>query len=130
MAKDKKKKKMNWEDRPPTLDLRGKNFFPEISNMQIDDVVELVVQAKLTRKEEGSYPEMAIGCCGCDDEDCGDDHEENKKKMSATFQIQSIKSNGKVSKANGAEGSVASKFNSLRKKGYNPTQAMNLAKNK
>lgn len=122
-----KKKHVKWEDRPPTLDIRGKNFFPEIKDMQIDDEVELVITAKLTRKEEGSY-DYELGCCGCDDEDCGEDHEENRKKQSASFKITSIKSNGKVSKDDSPEGALASKINKFRKQGYTYEQALAKAK--
>lgn len=130
MAKDKAKKKhVSWEDRPPTLDIRGKNFFPEIKEMQIDDEVELVIKARLTRKEEGSYDDF-IGCCGCEDEGCEDDHEANrKKKQSATFKIISIKSNGKVPSKNASpEAAVAARFNANRKKGMSATTAMMAAK--
>lgn len=131
MAKDlkKSKKRVDWDDRPPTLDIRGKNFFPEIKQLQIDDEVELVIKAKLTRKEEGSYPDMAIGCCGCEDDDCGDDHEENrKKKQSATFEITSITSNGKVKKPSSSEGKVMKRYAELTKKGVSSDAAMKMAK--
>ena len=42
------KKRTRWEDRPPTIDLRGKNFLPEISECQVGDVVELTIKAKLS----------------------------------------------------------------------------------
>ncbi len=129
MAKT-KKKRISWEDRPPTLDIRGKNFFPEIKEMQIDDEVELVIRAKLSRKEEGSYDDMLIGCCDCDD-DCGEDHEANrKKKQSASFRIVSIKSNGKVQDTSkmSPEARIAAKFNKNRKNGMSANQAMNSAK--
>lgn len=120
-----KKKKISWEDRPPTLDLRGKNFLPDIKDWQIDDEVELTIRAKLTRKEEGSYPDFDIGCCGCEDDDCGDDHEENrKKKQSATFEIVSIKSNGKIASDSSPEASRAAEINTRLKKGMRPSQAL------
>ena len=131
MAKTKnKKKRISWEDRPPTLDIRGKNFFPEIKEMQIDDEVELVIRAKLSRKEEGSYDDVMIGCCD-EDCDCEDDHEENrKKKQSASFRIVSIKSNGKVQDSSkmSPEARIAAKFNANRKKGMSASTAMSAAK--
>lgn len=125
----KKKKRINWEDRPPSLDLRGKNFLPDIKDWQIDDEVELVIKAKLTRKEEGSYPDYGmIGCCD-DDCDCGDDHETNrKKKQSASFEVISIKSNGKLEQPKSGEAGVAARYNANIKKGMKPEQAMTLAK--
>ena len=113
------KKKIKWEDRMPTIDLRGKNYLPEISDCQIGDVVELTIKAKLTRKEEGGYDyELGCGCGDCE-EDC---EEQNSKKQSATFKAQSIKM--KASKSD----SFDKKFNSLMKKGLTPSEALKRAK--
>lgn len=130
MAKTKdKKNKVAWEDRPPRLDLRGKNYFSEISQWEVGEEYELVLKVRLTRKEESTGDEFGpIGCCGCDD-DCGEDHEANKRKRSAGFEIVDIKNNGKVSATNNTtEGKVASRYNELVKKGIKPAQAMRMAK--
>lgn len=119
-----------YEDRPATLDLRG-NHLEDIRDLHVDDVVELVIKAKVTRKEEGGY---SYDFC-CDEDDSPEDQkkaeEANKKKVSASFKIQSIKSNGVVNApASNAkdEAGVASRFNQYRKQGLSVDAAMAKAK--
>lgn len=124
----KKKKHVRWEDRPPTLEIRGKNYFDELSKWDVGEEYELVLRVKMTRKEESTGSDMYIGCCGCEDEDCGEDHEANRKKRSAGFEVLDIKSNGKVSNSGSPEAQVASRYNKYIKQGLTPAQAMARAK--
>ncbi len=119
MSKDKKVKE-NYEDRLPTLDIRGKNMV-QFRDLQIDDEVKIEVTAKLIRREEGSYESF-----GCGDPDCEIcDGDENKKKMSATFKVTKLVNKGTTkAKYNQKEAGIASKYNELIKQGVNPSTAM------
>lgn len=125
MKNKKSKPKTKWEDRMPTIDLRGKNYLPEISECQIGDVVELTIKAKLTRKEEGSYDYDLM--CDCDD--CGEScDEQGAKKQSATFKAESIKMKKEGSKYSSKEAGIASKYTQLIKQGVKPSVAMQRAR--
>lgn len=122
----KTKKVTRWEDRMPTIDLRGKNYPDEVTNVGVDDEVELIIKAKLIRKEEGSYDVETL--CDCDD--CEDEcPEQGAKKRSATFKATSIKVK-KLGKSygNSKEGRIADKYNKYIKQGMKPSQAMKLAR--
>lgn len=122
--KDKKKSKsISYEDRLPTLDIRGKNMV-QFKDAQVGDEIKIEVTAKLIRREEGSYESF-----GCGDPDCDIcDGDENKEKMSATFKVTKMTNKGAVNaKYSSKEASVASKYNELIKKGISPSTAMQRA---
>lgn len=118
-----KTEKENYEDKLPSLDIRGKNMV-QFKDLSVGDEVKLEITAKLIRREEGSYESF-----GCGDPECEIcDGDENKENLSATFKLTKLVNKGTVGgKYTSKEASVASKYNELIKKGINPSTAMQRA---
>lgn len=116
--KDKTNKKTERKD---TFRLEGHNM-NSLKNLSVDDVVTLEIKAKLTRKEEGSYPSI----CDCDV--CTEERKDSKNKVVANFEIMNVKSKGvNGNKYSSKEANVASKYSELIKKGVSPSVAMKRA---
>lgn len=105
-----------------TLELNGRDL-PELRDVHVDDVVTVTMKLKATRITEGGYIYEF-----CDDEDCEEcDPKENKKKVSGSFQVQSVKFGGIESADDSttqSEAKIAKKYNDLVKKGVSPATAM------
>lgn len=119
-------KKIN---RPTTMEIDGKDL-PELRDVHVDDEITVTMTLKATRITEGGY----IGYYCCDDGDCeecdmDEKRAENKKKVSGSFEVQSIKlvSTKSAEDDSSPEVSKAAKYNKLRKQGKSVAQARALA---
>lgn len=105
-----------------TVELNGRDL-PELRDVHVDDVITVTMKLKATRITEGGYMYEF-----CDDEDCVEcDPKENKKKVSGSFQVQSVKFDGIESAEDSdtqSEAKIAKKYNDLIKKGVSPSTAM------
>lgn len=111
---------VKWEDRMPVMEIRGKNFTPELKQYHVGDEVELVLKVRVTKMVEG----------GSEFDYMGDDDEEeiSPNKGSATFKVKKIVSHKlTTNKKKSAEESAADKFNRLRREGKSVSQARTLA---
>lgn len=117
---DKKKKQ---KERKATINLSGSQM-KALEDVNVDDTVTIELKAKMIRKQEGDYN------FGCGDPDCDIcEGDEKKKKLEATFEIESVKNKGiNGKKYSSKEANIATKYNELIKKGYKPSQAMTMAR--